>query len=206
MNVIVADDHALFRDGVVRILKSLAEDIHVFEAGDAGELFRFLEKPLKFAVILVDLGMPGIDGVATILEIKKKAQSPVVVVSGKEENQEIVTLLNNGISGFIPKTVKGEILLGALRLVMSGGRYIPENVLLTSETSDNPAHGLHITPRQREVLTLVAEGKSNREVATELNISEYTVRIHVAALLKQMDARNRTHMVAVARERGLVRE
>lgn len=204
MGIIIADDHTLFREGLHRIIKSLDETTKIFQASNAAELLALIEDQQTYRVILIDLNMPGMQGIASVMEVKKKARCPVAVVSGIDDRRLIREMLRLGLDGFIPKTVKSEILLGAIRLMLAGGKYIPPDLLGDSESSLTDVGGPHITRRQLDVLQLIVRGASNREIASELELSEYTVRIHVAALLKLFAARNRTHLVAIAREKKIV--
>ncbi len=205
MHFLLADDHTLFRDGLGKILSGMDAGIRIHEAASAAEVLAHLDRPIFFSLILLDWNMPGMEGMATLRKIKSLTESPVVIVSGMIDTAQIRSLFREGVAGFIPKTLKSEVLLAALRLVLSGGVYMPENLLSEGAMGeDDEGSTFKITRRQREVLQEVAKGKSNREIAETLSITEFTVRIHVASLLKAVDARNRTHLVAIAREKGIV--
>ncbi len=205
MHVIIADDHILFRDGLGKIINTLDADIRLYEAGNIDEVFTLLDRPIFFSLILLDLDMPGMKGIETIQKIKSKVENPIVIVSGLLDTNLIKQFFKEGIAGFIPKTMKSEVMLGALKLILSGGVYMPESLFAQNDEEELEGIGhVKITKRQRDVLQEVAKGSSNREVAETLSISEYTVRIHVISLLKAFDARNRTHLVVLAREKGFL--
>lgn len=205
MHIIIADDHILFRDGLGKILKALDTDLRLYETDNMEGVFNLLDRPIYFSLILLDLDMPGMEGVETIRKIKGKVKSPIVIISGLLDTNQIKQLFKEQISGYIPKTMKSEVMLGALKLILSGGVYMPESLLSQSDAEESEGVGnVKITKRQRDVLREVARGSSNREIAETLSISEYTVRIHVISLLKAFDARNRTHLVVLAREKGFL--
>jgi DNA-binding NarL/FixJ family response regulator len=204
MYILLADDHTLFRDGMKKILSSLDSEMRVHEASGAEEVFTYLEKAIHYSLILMDLDMPGMKGADTISKIKNMTKNPIVMISGVNDAQLMRSLFKAGVSGYIPKTTKSEVVLSALKLVISGGVYMPESLLQYNgpEGDEENQDGQIITKRQKEVLREVAKGGSNRDIAQDLDITEFTVRIHVASLLKAFDARNRTHLVALAREKG----
>lgn len=207
MRILICDDHALFREGLRHVLVELGEAPEILEAADADGALALAEAHPDLAMVLLDLHMPGIDGLETLALLGQRFPTlPVVMVSASEASDEIRATLDAGASGFIPKSSSGAVLRSAVQLVLSGGVYVPP-VALTSSASEKPAisRGLvtrygKLTPRQLEVLRLLAKGLTNREICSVLSIAEGTVKAHIAALLDALDVSNRTEAVAAMRE------
>ena len=216
VNILVIDDHPLIRAGIGHLLGRLADDVSLTEAGDVGKALSILAEAPEFDLVLVDLMMPGMDGFEGLSQIRREAgNAAVVVISMKERSEDVRQSIEAGAVGYIPKSSDPEILINALKLVLSGGVYLPPNVLggvepkirradamgdgvLGAPTDDQFAR---LTPRQREVLALMAQGKSNKEIAQELGLAAGTVKIHVSSIFKALKVSNRTRAVIAARER-----
>lgn len=210
LRVLLADDHALFREGMKHILLGLDESVEVVEAASYDEARQRVSEEPPFDMALVDLAMPGLDDFSGLkLLCDEIGDVPVVVVSAMEGGNEIRKAMDCGASGYVPKTLDSNVVLSALKLVFSGGVYLPTN-LLGSATPDaggdrrggNGNKG-PLTPRQRDVLDLMAKGYSNKEIARTLELAEGTVKLHVTALLKALDVSNRTQAVIKASAMGL---
>jgi DNA-binding NarL/FixJ family response regulator len=202
MNVLIADDHPLVRDALARTVQQLAADVQVRETGDLEGLLRLAAQG-DADLALVDLNMPGMDGVAGLRRLRAAAPTlPVVVASGQEDAATIRAVLAAGAVGFIPKSERSEVLLGALRLVQSGGTYVPSRLLNTPPAAAAP----ELTPRQLDVLHLLLRGEPNKLIARELGLTEGTVKIHIAAILRVLHARNRTEAVVRARALGIAQQ
>jgi DNA-binding NarL/FixJ family response regulator len=202
MRVLIADDHPLVRDALARSVRELEAGAEVLEAGDLEALLR-LARDGSADLALVDLNMPGMGGVAGVRRLREAAPTlPVVVASGQEDAATIRAVLAAGALGFIPKSERPEVLLGALRLVRAGGMYVPPRLL---EAAANPAATTpgELTPRQLDVLACLMRGEPNKLIARALGLTEGTVKIHIAAILRVLQARNRTEAVLRARERGI---
>jgi DNA-binding NarL/FixJ family response regulator len=202
MNVLIADDHPLVRDALARTVQQLAADVQVRETGDLEGLLRLAAQG-DADLALVDLNMPGMDGVAGLRRLRAAAPTlPVVVASGQEDAATIRAVLAAGAVGFIPKSERSEVLLGALRLVQSGGTYVPSRLLNAPPAAAAP----ELTPRQLDVLHLLLRGEPNKLIARELGLTEGTVKIHIAAILRVLHARNRTEAVVRARALGIAQQ
>ena len=151
------------------------------------------------------VALPGLDGMDGIALLRDAAPAtPIVVLSATENAVTIRQAINRGAKGYIPKSSGKDIILNALRLVLSGGVYLPAKILLTEVSiTSNPGS---LTPRQVDVLQLLAQGKSNKEVADKLKLTENTVRTHVAAILKRLGVKNRTEAGVAAVAQGLLRD
>jgi DNA-binding NarL/FixJ family response regulator len=210
MNILIGDDHLLFREGLCRLLQQLDDKATFVEAGTFDEVLELARGDQEFDLILMDLQMPGFPGFAGVQEVcENQAGTPVVIVSASESQSDVRAALDAGASGYIPKSSSVKIMLSALNLVFSGGIYLPPAALLgdgagvggaaPSTTSSNASgHGPgapSLTQRQRDVLRCLREGKSNKQIAYELGLSEGTVKIHVTAVMRALGVRNRTQAV-----------
>lgn len=215
LNVLIADDHLLFRDGLRRVLSQFNENMTFFEAGSFDEVRNRCEEETPFDLILLDLGMPGWSSFAALGEIHARLpRALLVVVSGSEKRSDLLAALENGAAGFIPKSSSAKVLLGALQLILAGGIYLPEQAIRSDRLTEGPfahdsagedpfshltsASGEQLTPRQRDVLTRLREGKSNKQIAHELGLTEGTVKVHVTAILRNLGVRNRTQAALTA--------
>jgi DNA-binding NarL/FixJ family response regulator len=208
MKVLIADDHPLVRDALARTVRELEPVAQIVQAGDFDALLRLaVEEGAALAdLALLDLNMPGMNGIAGLRRLRELVPTlPVVVASGQDDAATIRAVLGEGAAGFIPKSERPEVLLGALRLVLAGGVYVPARSLdAPAAGAMSPAAAIALlTPRQREVLRALSRGQPNKLIARELGLTEGTVKIHIAAILRTLQARNRTEAVVRARELGL---
>jgi len=203
LTILIADDHPLVRDALVRTVRQLHAEVTVHEAGDLDALLR-LARAGAADLALVDLNMPGMNGVAGLARLREAAPTlPVVVASGQEDATTIRSVLSAGAVGFIPKSEKSEVLLSALQLVQAGGTYVPARLLEAPATTAASAAASELTPRQLDVLRCLMRGEPNKLIARELGLTEGTVKIHIAAILRALQARNRTEAVVRARSLGI---
>lgn len=207
MKLLVCDDHALFREGLAHVLAELDPHLELLESADLAHALEAIAAHEDVDLVLLDLDMPGLRGMPALRELRERFPTvPVAIVSGSEDAALVRTALAAGASGFVPKSSTGPILRQALRLILEGGVYVPEQALAPAgpararRAAGDPIDTL--TPRQREVAELVARGFTNREICGALAIAEGTVKAHVAALLEALDASNRTEAAAILRERS----
>jgi DNA-binding NarL/FixJ family response regulator len=197
MQILVVDDHPLVRAGVREVLKGLDADVKVIEAANAALALEQVAANPGLDLALIDLNLPDMNGLELLAKLGARTPDlPVVVLSGAEDPALMRLALERGALGFVPKTALSDIIVPALRLVLSGGVYMPPQML--TGASGRPALG--ITPRQGEVLQLMLDGKSNKEIARALELSEPTVKAHMTAILRAFNVRTRAQaMVAAAR-------
>lgn len=199
MKLLLADDHTLFRAGMKRLLDDLGEGVEITEACNGAEVLRLVESRADFDLLLLDLNMPGLNGLEMLETLRRQSpETPVVILSAEENPATVRAVMAGGASGFISKTAHDEVMLNALRLVLAGGVYLPPIALLP-ETQIAARAGL-LTPRQREVLALMEQGKSNKEIGRALNLTEGTVKQHVSAILKTLKASNRMRAVLAGKQ------
>lgn len=214
MKILLADDHALIRSGLRGELAALAAAIEFVEAWDADSLRRMFAQHRDLDLALVDLTMPGMEGVKTIAALRSGHPAvPLVVVSGVDDAAQMQEVLRAGAAGFIPKSAVGQLVLPAIRLVLAGGQYVPPQAMhggaavagTTAAAAPAPAGPVDssrlqkLSPRQQEVFRLLAQGLSNKMIARQLDISEGTVKSHVATIFDVLRVHNRVSAVAEAR-------
>ena len=208
--IVIADDHPLYRQMLAQLL-SRAPGIDALEPvasyGAALALIRASNPDLA----LLDLHMPEMDGVAGIARARELCpQTRVAVISGIGTAGPIRDVLASGACGFVPKTLGGDTIVAAVRLMLAGVAYLPPNTLLddpatTHETGrDRCRAGAPLTPRELEVLRLLTDGLANKGIARQLSITETTVKLHVRRILQKLAVRNRTAAAALAVSRALV--
>lgn len=211
MRILIADDHELFRDGLRLVLDQFDGPPTIVEACDFPQTIAAAQREPDLDIVLLDLTMPGMDWVEGLAKLKSLLPDtvPVIVLSASDDRRHVLQAVNMGASGFIPKTSSSRVMLSALKLVLSGGVYLPPALLEPSHGNDDgmPVAGeaamASLTPRQKEVLGLLGQGKSNKEIARVLELAEGTVKLHVTAILKALNVNNRTRAVVAASQLGL---
>lgn len=210
LNVLLADDHEVMRLALRQALQPLADEIRWIEAADAAQVDAALASGVDLDLALVDLNMPGTDGVATVARWRREHPAlPLVILSATEDATLVRQLIGLGVSGFVPKSDAAAVMLQAIRLVLAGGTYAPLRFLTSpaigGTAAPSPAGAAGLTPRQLEVLRLLARGQPNKVIARELGLSEATVKVHLLAIFRVLQARNRTEaVVAAQRQVGLI--
>ncbi len=191
MKIMIADDHALFREGIALLVQQLGK-VSVCEAQNSAEIECHFEQPQIPDLILLDMDMPGINNIKSIQRICDiSPQTAVIVMSGNDSNYTIKACIQAGALGFIPKSSSGDVMLNAIRMVISGERYIPAKVHDVTPIAAFSDDDKAITPRQQEVWALLQEGKSNKEIAELLQLSDSTVKKHITALLRKLGVNSR---------------
>jgi len=200
LKILLADDHALFREGVKQLCSHLHAEVQVVEVSNGAEVMRLALTQPDFDLVLLDLAMPGVDGFSGLAAFRTHAPSvPVVILSGSEDPSDVQAALDGGAAGFIPKSTLSDVILSALRLVLAGGIYTPPGLLTGQNLVVSKAQLNALTPRQREVLVLMGQGKSNKDIGNLLGLSEATVKQHVSAILKALHVANRMQAVIAGR-------
>ena len=198
--VLVVDDHPVVRAGIAAILQNSADMMVVGQVATGEEAVQTFATHLP-DVTLMDLRLPGLSGVDAIRTIRHThSEARFVVLTTYEGDEDIHQALAAGAKGYIIKGMPHAVLLGALRRVCAGGQYLPQSVTraLAGRTRSS-----ELSAREREVLSLIVGGKSNREIASALGITEGTVKCHVSVILMRLNVHDRTQAVLVALQRGL---
>jgi DNA-binding NarL/FixJ family response regulator len=208
MKILLADDHVLFREGVRYVLEqSVPDEAWIVEAGDYPQAIASLRADPSFEVALVDLNMPGMDGIAGIKALKRLSSSlKLIVISASEAEGDIRRALEAGASGFIGKSSSSAAMVQGIFRVMGGETYLSPWVDMSVAAPSQAGATVWrwaLTPRQRDVLAMLRQGKSNKEIARDLDLAEITVKLHVTAILRALGVENRTQAAIVASRGGV---
>ena len=213
MKILVVDDHVLIREALRGVLRELKEDAAIVEAPDSRQAMQRTAENPDLDLILLDLNLPDRSGFDVLAELRERHPAiSVVVLSASSDRDDIARALDLGALGFIPKSASREVMLSAFKLVFAGGIYVPPEILdrsraapKASARSGRPpsAAEFGLTERQTDVLALMMQGKSNKAICRALGLAEPTVKNHVTAILKALNAANRTEAVITAGALGL---
>lgn len=206
MKILLADDHPLFREGVKPVLFKLASRVSLIEAHDYPSAFAAMNKAKEVDLALLDLFMPGMSGLDGVIRFRAAFPDiPVVVLSAAEQVEDIQRLLAAGALGYITKASPSDVILSALQQVLAGSVYVPPGLLDYPAEADNSAKINHpaLTSRQMQVLREMAKGMSNRQIGDVLQVTEGTVKLHIAAIFRLLKVNNRTEAVLVIQKMGL---
>lgn len=208
MKILLIDDHPLFCDGLKGILAGLSSEVNTLTAGSCEEAVDIIQNQEDMDLVLLDLNLPGINGLDGIQKIRfHLPATPIVILSASDDRDKVLRAIEKGAKGYIPKSSGSDIIINALRLVLSGGVYLPMAALdsvYTSHTASTGTEGQALTPKQQAVLELLAEGHSNKTIGNTLNMAENTVRVHVSAILRLLGVSNRTEAGMVALRMGML--
>lgn len=210
IRVLIADDHAILREGVRALLVAAGDMEVVGQAADGREAIEACRR-LDPDVVLMDIAMPGLGGLEAAIELRKEGmRARVLVLSQYEDREYVRRLLKAGVSGYVLKKSAGSELVGAIRAVHRGGLVLDPEVARAAveEASPSPGGGdpyETLTDREKQVFRLVAEGKSNKEVAEDLGISVKTAMSHREHVMQKLDLHNRTELVKHALKLGVIR-
>lgn len=209
MKLLIVDDHPILREGLAALLRQIGPDTAVLLAGGVAEGLTQVDSNADLDIVLLDLAMPDGGGMAAIREFgARRPTLPVIMVSSSEDPADVRRALAAGALGYVPKSANPQTLLAAVRLVLGGDVYVPPLLLAEQRAAGggNPAadHADRFTPRQLDVLKLLAAGKSNKEIGSALGLSDKTVKAHVTAIFRAFDVVNRTQAASAARQAGLL--
>jgi len=203
MRILIADDHDLLRDTLVLFLQSQG-DIETRIAADLPGAVKSIETEGPFDLVLLDLNMPGMNGLEGLRKVlAMPGGQRAALMSGQATREIAEQALEAGAAGFVPKTLPGKSMINAVKFMAMGEQYAPIDFMTAAEEA--PAHPLaeKLTQRELQVLRGLTEGKSNKEIARDLDISEPTVKLHMKTLYRKLEASNRTQAAMIAREAGL---
>jgi DNA-binding NarL/FixJ family response regulator len=222
MKVLLIDDHPLILSALQSVIQGLGDDVTVVGAGSARAARETLQADAEFDLVLLDLHLGDADGFDVLAEFRAKYPAlPVVVVSASDRTSDVIRSIDLGAMGFVPKRSSHEALFEALHMVMSGGIYVPPMTMgverppekvegdtvpsvlrVVRESAEGggyqtqvPLASLGLTPRQTDVLALLLQGKPNKLIARDLNLSVETIKDHVAAVLRTLNVSSRTQAV-----------
>lgn len=205
LNLLVVEDHALVREGLLATLKNLGAETRTFGVPDANEAIGVLESE-DIDMMILDLMLPGTKGQTFLPLVRRRFPTvPVVILSALDDADTVARVMKAGASGFVSKSGSSTELIEALRAVLSGEIYLPPKLQELTSRSES-AHGegkslaqrFGLTAAQARVMELLAEGRSNRQIGELLGLTEGTVKIHVSAIMKAMGVTNRSEAALMA--------
>jgi DNA-binding NarL/FixJ family response regulator len=213
MKILVVDDHSLITDALSVLFLDLDPAAEVLTTRTAEGGMELLESNPDLDLVVLDLGMPGVSG-TSLLEsmVAHSPEMKILVLSGQQDPRNVMRVLQLGAAGFVPKSMASDTLLAAVKFVLSGGVYIPADLLEEVDrvamigTPERPREvgttRVELTERQEQVLHLLARGAPIKIICRELGLSEGTVKTHVTAIYRAFNASNRTEALLAARRHG----
>jgi len=210
MKILVADDHPLYREAVTTQIHRLYPEAGVEQVGTFDDLVSSARKPgAACDLFLVDFHMPGMmeQGIANLSAMFPGI--PIAVISGTANTEDVRASIRAGAKGFVSKTATADHLAHTIQLVLSGGTSVPADMLSApsvpyrAESAPAPDWMARLSPREREVLTAVARGISNKQIGRELNLAEVTVKLHLRAIFRKTGAKTRSEAAVLATKAGL---
>ena len=212
MRILLADDHVMVRDGLRPFLLRLDDQVTLLEAGSLAEVLTHLEAGPPLDLLVMDLRMPGMNGLEGLHTVRnRRPEVRMVVLSSIDDPDMVMEIINLGAAGFIPKKLSGAAMVSALQLVLSGERFIPSTLLMVGRSGDGSRgrgprgaapltdgnHTGRLTQREKEVLSLLREGLPNKAIANRLNLSEVTIKSHLFSVFRKLGVANRVQAARV---------
>lgn len=207
--IIIADDHPLFRAALKQAVTQAVPGVEIVEADSLVAVQEAVDTHSDADLVLLDLHMPGTNGFTGLVFLRGKNPGiPVVVVSGSEQTQVMKRAIDYGASGFIPKSSPLEVIAEAIKVVLEGEVWLPQDIAdnfddVPEEDQKFAANLASLTPQQFRVLTMLTEGLLNKQIAYELSVSEATIKAHVTAILRKLSVNSRTQAVIQAQRLGV---
>ena len=198
--LLLADDHLLVRETLSAYLLG-AGGLEISQAGTLDEVVELIGAQERFDIIVLDFSMPGmnaLEGLRRILALCP--DTPVAIISGTVTPDTARRAIHAGAAGFLPKTLAPVAILEAITSVIAGEKFVPQDFM----TAKYAPSGIGLTPREKDVLRGLTDGKSNKEIARDLGVQEVTIKLHVKTLSRKLDARNRTHAAMLGRDLDLI--
>ena len=218
MKLLIADDHNLFCDILKSYFQQLEKEYEIDFAKDLPTAFKYIKKADgDYDLVILDLCMPGMNGFDGLCKTKENwPHLKVAIISGVAQPWEVGQSIENGASGFFPKSMSGKSLIHAVELVASGEKFVPIEYLAPPVhtppapghplgRADAPEHHYKLPPRENDVLKYLIRGSSNQVIADGLGLKVVTVKLHVRSICRKLGARNRTQAALYAREQNIVR-
>ena len=201
LKILVVDDHALVREGLRQVLNGMDEPVEVLEAPHCERAFELTALHPELDLVLLDYDLPGMNGLDALKVLgQAHPELPILMLSGMTNPQMVRKALASGAAGFLSKNGRSADLLAAVRLVLAGEVYVPFDLLTPGATPGKSAP--QVTRRQAEVLALLLDGRSNKEISEALALTDDTTKNHVTALLRAFDVKSRTQLVLAASRQG----
>ncbi len=208
MNILIADNQALLRDGLSLWLKEFISDANILQADSYSKVFDILDKENDIELIVMDIEMQDMPWQEALKKIRQQTpHAKLVILTSSEDSRTIHLVLSQKVNGYIPKRSDLKTFTNAVKEVLDGSVYTP--AILTDIQPVNNLSGKitgikTLTHRQSQVLDLIAQGKSNKQIAYDMGVSESTVKLHINALLRSLHVSNRTQAVVTAQKMGII--
>ena len=197
LQILVVDDHALVREGLCQVLQGLDEPVDVLQSPNCLHAFDLAARHPDLDLVLLDYDLPGMNGLDALKVLgQAHPELPILMLSGMVNPQMVRRALSSGAAGFLSKNGDSAELLAAVRLVLAGEVYVPFDLLTSAKTKPE------FTLRQGEVLALLLDGRSNKEISDAMALSDDTIKDHVTALLRAFGVKNRVQLVLAASRQG----
>ncbi len=205
MKFLIADDHALFRDNLALLLSKIYPESVILQVGTFSQVVQVLRKEKNLDFLVLDLDMENITPIETLKTLEEISNDlNLIVISSSEDIHLIRQILEYNIKGYIPKSIDTQNLEEIFKQIIKGEKYIPQALKDIDNENINKINNKTLTNRQSQVLDLIAQGKSNKQIAYEIGVSEATVKLHINALLRSLKVNNRTQAVIQAQKMGLI--
>ncbi|MCG3732731.1 response regulator transcription factor [Vibrio cincinnatiensis] len=200
--IIIADDHPLFRNALFQSVHMAVSGANLLEADSLDALLTLLSKQNEPDLLLLDLKMPGANGMSGLIQLRSEyPELPIVVISANEEPTIVSQVKTHGAFGFIPKSSDMRTLISALNQVLNGDPYFPEGLIVNHAACDDVAEKIAaLTPQQYKVLGMLSDGLLNKQIAYELHVSEATIKAHMTAIFRKLGVKNRTQAVILLKQ------
>lgn len=202
MRILLADDHGMVRDAMSAYLETEGRAA-VVAVEDYVQAMKMLETKGPFDLVLLDFSMPGMNGLDGLSDaIKAHPNQPFAILSGTAPNRIAQEAVERGAIGYLPKSMTAKSLVNAVRFMIAGETFVPASVLADSGETPETAFTKQLSQREQQVLTGLCHGRSNKEIARELDLQEVTIKLHVRTLCKKLNAKNRTQAALIAKDAG----
>lgn len=209
MRVLIADDHPLYLSAVHDQVVKLFPDAVIVTAPGLPQALSILDDAERCDLVLIDYSMPGMDGTTGVrVAVAAAGGAPVVVMSGIADHEEVRLCIGGGARGFLPKTLEGKVFASALHVILAGGSYIPAEMFCAAGptaapelAADGELAAADLTERERSIMDMVVGGKSNKEIARQLNLREVTIKVQLTHIYRKLGARNRAQAAMLVSQR-----
>jgi len=204
LKILVVDDHALIREGLRQVLRGLEDDVDVLEAGSCARAFELAQQEPELDLVLLDYHLPDMNGLEALDVFGRQHPAlPIIVLSGSVNPRVMQQVMHKGAAAFLTKSGMSDELISVTRLVLAGGIHMPALPrLMGDEVTMAELSASLLTPRQEEVLQLLLDGYTNKEIGRMLYLSEETVKNHVSSILRNFGVTTRTQAVLAAKRHG----
>ena len=202
MRILLADDHEMVRDTIAAYLETEGRAA-VVSVEDYASAMKALAAKSPFDLVLLDFNMPGMNGLDGLAAAKQKhPDQAFAILSGTAPNRVAHEAVDMGAIGYLPKTMGAKSLVNAVRFMTAGETFVPASVMADKGETEETAFTKQLSQRERQVLQGLCQGRSNKEIARDLDLQEVTIKLHVRTLCKKLNAKNRTHAAMIAKDAG----